>query len=134
MNQPPLFVYGSLLSDDVVELVIGRVAQSEVAVLSDFACYYVAGVTFPGIIHQAGAKTEGRLLLELQEHEIQALDQYEDTFYQRIDVQVRTRSRVEEAMAYVVPEVHHEVMSDQHWTWKEFQRLHLTDYVARMRG
>ena len=133
MSDLPLFVYGSLLSDEVVELVIGRVASSESAVLQDHACYYVSGATFPGIIQEPGKATSGRLLLELSESEIQALDQYEDLFYQRLGVRVRTSTGERAAMAYVVPDEQCRVLSSQPWTWEEFQRDHLWDYLIRMR-
>ncbi len=134
MSEHTLFVYGSLLSPEVLELVIGRVAEAETAVLKGYACYYVEGATFPAIIQEAGARTNGKLLSGLSDGEIAALDRYEDTFYQRLSVKVRFGESEAETMAYVVPEMHRQVLSSKIWTWEDFETLHLDQYIARMRG
>jgi len=134
MSDQVLFVYGSLLSPEVLKLVIGRVAAVELAVLEGYACYYVAGATFPAIIQEAGAMTHGKLLTGLSKNEIAALDRYEDTFYQRLPVVVKSDPASIIAMAYVVPETFRHVLSSKKWTWDEFKKDHLADYIARMRG
>jgi gamma-glutamylcyclotransferase (GGCT)/AIG2-like uncharacterized protein YtfP len=127
-----LFVYGSLLSPEVLQLVVGRVPDSEAAVLEGYACYYVEGATFPGIIAEKSAATCGRVLKDLTEAELTALDRYEDSFYQRLAVTVVVDGSECSAMAYVVPAVYKHILSEQRWTWDEFERIHLAQYVARM--
>ncbi len=132
MKSDRLFVYGSLLSPEVLQLVVGRVPDSVPAMLPGYACYYVEGATFPGIIESSGDQTPGRVLAGLTQSELQALDRYEDSFYQRLSVQVKLDGGMQAVMAYVVPAEASHVLSPRAWTWEEFERLHLAEYVARM--
>lgn len=134
MDVSPLFVYGTLLAPEILELVIGRPVESQPAILKGYACHYVQGATFPGIFRDGASQTEGRVLKNLRGSEIQALDQYEDSFYERLHVNVCSEGDEIDAMAYVVPLVHRGVLSEEKWTWEEFERLHLSDYLRRMRS
>ncbi|MEM1158638.1 MAG: gamma-glutamylcyclotransferase family protein [Verrucomicrobiota bacterium] len=134
MSENALFVYGSLLSMEVLEMVIGRVAESQAAELKGYACYYVEGATFPAIVTERGAKTPGKILNDLTAAEIATLDRYEDTFYQRTLVEVQSGGESILVMAYVVPDTYRYVLSAKSWTWEDFEQYHLADYIARMRG
>lgn len=130
----PLFVYGTLLVDDIISLLIGRVPVQEEAVLEDFCCYYVQGATFPGITPFEGGQVNGQLLMDLSLEELSRLDDYEDVFYIRRQVDVNSFDQTIEAHAYVVEASASSVLSDRQWTLEEFRRLHFTSYLERMRG
>ena len=128
-----LFVYGTLLFDDVVEVVAGRVFPSEPARLPDYACRRVRGQVYPGLRRQPGALTEGRLLLGVDDEALARIDYYEGDFYTRHLVEVvledgRTRDAVLYLPGAVLP------LADTPWHPDRFARLHLAAYLAGLRG
>jgi gamma-glutamylcyclotransferase (GGCT)/AIG2-like uncharacterized protein YtfP len=132
-NQPvPLFVYGTLLADEIVERVIGRQPRTAPAVLSGYACYYVRGATFPGIIREKPGRVEGRIITDLSQMENNRLDSYEDPFYLRTRVKVRVDEQLLQAETYVIPQEKKNLLSSQLWTWDEFERKYLEDFRAAL--
>ncbi len=134
MIRQTLFVYGSLMSSTVIQIVIGRVPPSYSATLTGFACYYVQGATYPGITAERNKRTSGLILRELTGSEVACLDDYEDTFYCRMPITVETSDGSETTMAYVVPIECRHLLSPRAWSWQEFEQLHLQDYIVRLRG
>jgi len=83
-----LFVYGSLLFDDVFRAVTGRAAPRAPAVLEGYARYCVRGATYPAIVPEAGARTEGAVYAALDARAVRALDRFEGEMYVREQVEV----------------------------------------------
>eukprot|EP00123_Amoebidium_parasiticum_P001059 comp12052_c0_seq1/m.6760 comp12052_c0_seq1/g.6760 ORF comp12052_c0_seq1/g.6760 comp12052_c0_seq1/m.6760 type:complete len:149 (-) comp12052_c0_seq1:360-806(-) len=75
-----LFVYGTLLFDDVLKRVIGRAPERTKAFIEGYKRYAVKGQLFPAIIPCEGEKVEG-LLLSVTQKEADLLDEYEGTEY-----------------------------------------------------
>ncbi|MEM6820821.1 MAG: gamma-glutamylcyclotransferase family protein [Verrucomicrobiota bacterium] len=132
-NHHYLFAYGSLISSEVIELVLGYVPESNPAYLEGYACYYVNEATFPGMVKDPKGKTEGLIYRDLTEHDWQRLDAYEDEFYERQLLSVTSQGKEIFSMGYVIPETSRSVLSDNFWSWSEFQQLHLENYLLRMR-
>ncbi len=86
-----LFVYGTLLSDRHVQLLIGRKVETEQAKLYHFMRVVPPGA-FYFIVKQHGAVTQGRLLKNISRQELAKIDAFEDegTLYFRKQVIVRT--------------------------------------------
>ncbi len=87
-----LFVYGSLLFDDVFRAVTGRSADHEPAVLADHARYRVRGASYPAVVPEPGAETEGVVYARLDDDTMAALDRFEGDMYTRERVAVRLPS------------------------------------------
>ncbi len=85
-----LFVYGTLLSDRHVKLILGRTVETEPAVLNNYMRIVPPGAFF-FIVRQQGAQVRGRILKNLTQEEIALFDAFEDEkrLYYRKRVVVR---------------------------------------------
>lgn len=126
----PLFTYGTLQVNSVIERVTGKHFASESATLHGFCAYMVQGESFPAIIAEPDSATEGRLYFELEEHHYQLLDAYEGELYWRRKVQVHTRHGTTQAYAYIISPEHHHFLSDQPWRLDRFVERHLDHYLS----
>eukprot|EP00268_Persea_americana_P031206 TRINITY_DN3030_c0_g2_i9.p1 TRINITY_DN3030_c0_g2~~TRINITY_DN3030_c0_g2_i9.p1 ORF type:complete len:142 (+),score=23.21 TRINITY_DN3030_c0_g2_i9:142-567(+) len=109
-NSPLLhsvFVYGSLLADEVVHVLLKRVPDSSPAILNNFHRFSIKGRVYPAILPVENKKVTGRVLLGITDPELGVLDTFEDVEYERKAVEV---SLVE---------------------WK---RLHMNDFVKMTGG
>ena len=69
------FVYGTLMADEVLKLLIQRVPVSRSAHVTGFTRYKVKGQVFPAIIpSEKTAKVNGKVLLDLTDKELHVLD------------------------------------------------------------
>ena len=87
-----LFVYGTLLADEVLAGLLSRVPAKRPAILRGFSRYCVRGQDFPAILRTpelASSHVEGALLQGLLPREQRALDFYEDELYEKTSVTVR---------------------------------------------
>ncbi len=111
-----LFVYGSLLFDDVFRAVTGTSAPHEPAVLEGFARYRVRDATYPAIVREAAARTEGVVYANLDARAIAALDRFEGDMYTRERVEVvradGTRWSIE---TYVFADHLHHLLEPHPW-------------------
>lgn len=88
-----LFVYGTMLSDSHVKLILNRLPATEPAVLRNYMKIVPPGAFF-FIIRQNGSEVRGRILKNLTPEEFERLDRFEDegNLYFRNPVVVRERS------------------------------------------
>ena len=128
-----LFAYGTLLVPEIWFAVTGRECRSEEAVLPGYDIRRVRDGDFPGIIHSEDAPgVPGRVFFDLDYEIITRLDAYEDSFYERIVVPTQDHSgQLLPSQAYVIPESHRAVLSDEPWTLEWFREHALTEYFAR---
>lgn len=111
-----VFVYGSLLFDDVFTTVTGIHASSEPATLRGFARYRVSEATYPAITREAGASTLGALIRGLDASAMAALDRFEGDMYIRERVHVVTELGVTvEAHTYVIVDDAAHLLEDAAW-------------------
>ena len=98
-----LFVYGTLVDDHHVKLLLNRSVESETAVLLNYMRVVPPGA-FYFIVRQHGAITQGRLLKDLTPEDLTLLDSFEDegNLYYRKQVVVRTQDNLRRrCMTYV---------------------------------
>jgi len=98
-----LFVYGTMMSDQHVRLLLNRKVDSEPAVLHNYMRVVPPGA-FYFVVKQHGATAPGRLLKDLSPEELERLDAFEDegNLYFRRVVVVRTAdNRRRRCMTYV---------------------------------
>ncbi|XP_010417192.1 PREDICTED: AIG2-like protein A isoform X2 [Camelina sativa] len=81
-----VFVYGSLMADDVVRLLLNRIPQTSSAILPDL--FSIKGRVYPAIQPAKADTVSGRVLFGITDHELYVLDEFEDTEYERQNVQV----------------------------------------------
>lgn len=96
MKPHSIFIYGSLMAPQVVEVLLGRIPEQITAArLAHYSRYPVKGQVFPAIIpgkadggEKSAAGVTGVILFGLSDGERKALDWFEDVEYQRTPVQV----------------------------------------------
>ena len=128
-----LFVYGSLLTPEVLHGLLNRVPACRPATLRGFSRWRVAGENFPAILQTPGGSVDGKLLEDLNEREMGALDYYEDEAYERltVDVDVVGGSTVSEVNVYVWPLARSAELDvgGEPWRLDEFRET-VEDFVA----
>ncbi|KAK2661139.1 hypothetical protein Ddye_007672 [Dipteronia dyeriana] len=87
-NLHSVFVYGSLLADDVVRVLLKRVPESSSAVLNNYHRFSIKGRVYPAILPLLNKKVTGKVLLGITDPELHILDVFEDVEYQRTAVDV----------------------------------------------
>ncbi|KAF5754008.1 putative gamma-glutamyl cyclotransferase [Helianthus annuus] len=130
-----VFVYGSLLADDVVQVLLNRVPQVSPAILNGYHRFSIKGRDYPAILPVENKKVTGRVLTGLSATELDILDMYEDDKYDKrvVDVSLLDASEVLQAYAYVWgnstdPDLYGE------WDFEEFKESKLKDYLERTKN
>ncbi len=98
-----LFVYGTLMNDQHVRLLLNRRVESEPAVLHNYMRVVPPGA-FYFVVKQHGATAQGRLLKNLAPEEIARLDAFEDEgnlYFRRVVVVRNQENRRRRCMTYV---------------------------------
>ncbi|KAH8503969.1 hypothetical protein H0E87_011565 [Populus deltoides] len=83
-----VFVYGSLLSDDVVRALLSRIPQSSPAILNGYHRFSIKGRVYPAILPVENKKVSGKVLHGITDPELYILDEFEDVEYERVTVDV----------------------------------------------
>ena len=125
-----LFTYGTLEIPEVMQLVAGQDFISEPALLKDYVRYKLAAASYPGIVHETGSEVTGTVYFDIDEVTLHKLDRYEDTCYQRLQVEVILQNNeVREAMAYVVAEDQKNLLSNLAWNKQDFIEQELKAFI-----
>ncbi|PIN23854.1 hypothetical protein CDL12_03422 [Handroanthus impetiginosus] len=125
-----VFVYGSLLADDVVRVLLNRVPPSSPAVLPNYQRFSIKGRVYPAIVPAENKKVTGRVLLDITPPELHILDEFEDVEYERTtaDVLLKDGSEKLQAYAYVWenktdPDLYGE------WVFEDWKVLHMEGFL-----
>ncbi|KAL8267045.1 hypothetical protein R6Q59_004389 [Mikania micrantha] len=125
-----VFVYGTLLANDVVQVLLNRIPQTSPAILHGYHRFSIRGRVYPAILPAENKKVTGKVLTGLSAAEIDVLDMYEDEEYDKrvVDVSLLDTSEVLQAYTYVWgnstdPDLYGE------WDFEEFKESNLKDYV-----
>jgi gamma-glutamylcyclotransferase (GGCT)/AIG2-like uncharacterized protein YtfP len=125
-----LFVYGTLLLDDVISAVIGRTPHYENAVAPGWQVVCLPEKVYPGLIPGQG-EAVGKVFTDLTDTEWATLDAFEDPAYTLAAVRVLLSTEIEmEALSYIWRGDH----IDQPWLITDFGRNELTNYLDRCRN
>ncbi|KAK2446173.1 AIG2 (avirulence induced gene) family protein [Trifolium repens] len=125
-----VFVYGSLLADEVVRALLNRVPPSSPATLSDYHRFKIKDRVYPAILPVQSKKVTGRVLLGISGVELDILDEFEDVEYTRTEVDVLFTEKSENLRAYAYvwsnpndPDLYAE------WDFEEWKKVHMDDFV-----
>ena len=126
-----VFAYGTLMFNEVAFKVIGCIT-SEKAVLKNYKRYKIERnnmtLPYPGLQYQAGEHTNGRLLKNLSDAQIEQLDRYEGTDYYRKSVTVETQDGTTSAEVYIWKENTGAILLDD-WDPDYFFENQLSDFL-----
>ncbi|KAB5513660.1 hypothetical protein DKX38_027566 [Salix brachista] len=134
-----VFVYGSLLADDVVRALLSRIPQSSPAILN--GQFSIKGRVYPAILPVENKKVTGKshpmyefLLLQvlqgITDLELYILDEFEDVEYERVtvDVSLMDSSNKSQAFAYVWSDKNDPNLYGE-WDFEEWKRTQMEDFT-----
>jgi len=107
---PNLFVYGTLVLDEVVTALIDRVPDYAATTVSGWRVAQLPDRVYPGLVPSEGDEAAGRLYLDLTPAEWATLDAFEDPTYDLVEIELASGDR---ALTYVWP-----LQDDLHATWQ----------------
>ncbi|KAL7165812.1 hypothetical protein ACSBR2_036643 [Camellia fascicularis] len=130
-----VFVYGSLLSDEVVRVLLKRVPQSSSAILDGFHRFSIKERIYPAIIPVENKKVTGKVLLGITLPELDILDTFEDVEYNRCTVEVSLMDGSQKLQAHTYVWAN---SSDPNlygdWSFEEWRQAHIKDYMKMTMG
>ena len=100
------------------------------AILKGYVRFTVKGESYPGIIPQADAITEGILYFNVDEPSLERLDIFEGDLYQRTQILVETEGEeILNAETYVIKPEYRGYLSAKEWDVKEFIQKDLETFL-----
>ncbi|XP_059461028.1 AIG2-like protein D [Corylus avellana] len=130
-----VFVYGSLLADDVVKVLLKRIPPSSSASLNGFHRFSVKGRVYPAILPVENKKVTGKVLFGITNPELDILDTFEDVEYERRTVEVSVTDNSEKLQAHTY------VWTDKNdpnlygdWDFEEWKGVHMNDFIKMTTG
>ena len=131
-----LFVYGTLLVPKIWNAVTGyHDPESVRGNLAGHRIQRVKAADFPAIVIDSNSNESvtGLVIKNISPNALERLDQYEDSFYERVSVHVDTDSGTVEAHVYRVPlGLAGKILSEDPWTLEWFETKALNRYWNRL--
>lgn len=132
----PIFIYGTLLDNDILDLVLGRTVSKEqrfAATLLGYEKFTYPGDSFPILQTRLGAQAEGAVLFDLTSEDIDRMHFYEGDEYGFTEVEVVLEDgRLCRAFYNKASDEH--IISNELWQLNQWQQTHkatFLDYTAR---
>lgn len=111
---------------------LGRQHRRIKAALEDYQRCCIRGESYPGIRPLAGSTVEGQLVFDLRPAELERLDRFEGSEYQRIEVEVITRRGDPcRCSVYLVRPEHRHRLLDKPWDPREFEASQLKHFLVQ---
>ncbi len=130
-----LFVYGTLMCEEVMAAVAGRRFPSQPAQLSGYRCAPIRGEVCPGIVPQANSMTRGRLCTGLSGPALTKLDHFEGEMYRRQKVEVSLPDDSKrEAWTYVRKPKYARLLADKDRDFDAFCKHHKSSFLKGYAG
>ncbi|CAM0909732.1 unnamed protein product [Alopecurus aequalis] len=141
-----VFVYGSLMADEVVSAILHRVPASSPALLTDYHRFSVKDRIYPAILPVESKKVAGKVIMGISDAELIVLDAFEDFEYVRTSVQISlTIVLLKETLAF--QDTSETMLADTYvwsdvedpdlygeWDFEEWKKLHIKDFLTMTLG
>lgn len=134
MSEARLFVYGSLLFPEILEVVAGERLELAEAELEHFARLKLRDRVYPAIVPRPGSRVAGRVVDGVTPAGLARIDAFESDFYARLPVELRSGSRCLRAEAYVLRPDQLDLALEAEWDPEAFLRDHGARYLERCRA
>ncbi|XP_027354758.1 AIG2-like protein D isoform X2 [Abrus precatorius] len=121
-----VFVYGSLLADEVVHVLLKRVPSTAPATLQHYHRFKIKDRVYPTILPVQNKKVTGRVLLDISGVELDILDEFEDVEYTRRDVEQNSEKLRVHAYVWSNP---NDPNLYGEWDFEEWKQVHKNDFV-----
>ncbi len=122
------FVYGTLLSTEIVKKLTGKSFKTFEAVLSGYKRYSVKGCDYPAIIQNDNSETKGLLINNLDDSSLDIISFYEGDEYEKKKVTVLTGGKPETALAFIWGKGE-EYLENENWDLYRFEKESLDHYL-----
>ncbi|BDA40600.1 AIG2-like protein D [Coccomyxa sp. Obi] len=125
-----VFVYGTLMSEEVVMTLIKRAPKQQPARIRGYRRHRIKGFIFPAIIPATESdEVNGLVLYDLSEKEMEVFDEFEGEEYYKADaVPILDDGTQVEASVYVWQDSARHLLYGS-WDYQEWRSKHLADYV-----
>ncbi|KAI8467059.1 MAG: hypothetical protein J3K34DRAFT_524060 [Monoraphidium minutum] len=135
MQGGQVFVYGTLMADEVLRLLLKRVPPSKPATLAGHRRHAIKGQVFPAIVPaEADASVRGKVLLQLSDKELNILDVYESEEYYRTRVApVLDDGEKVDADVYIWRDAYRDQLQPGEWDYGAFMSNDLAPYLEMTR-
>jgi len=130
-----IFVYGSLMFDNVRDALIGSRYQNLGAFISGYRRLTVKGEVYPGLVESEKGRVDGIVLLGIDSGDLRVLDQFEGHYYRRQSVTVSVHDmRLMQAETYMFRDEYRFMLSDKEWSVDEFRKTGINTFMANYHG
>lgn len=130
-----IFVYGSLMFDDIWNRVVKRHYEKQKAVLPGYRRLSVKGENYPGLVKSFNSSVEGVIYFAVTAQDIKRLDKFEGRYYRKIPVTVVCEDgREHNAKAYVFNRRYRRRLSGSPWDPLRFQAQQLSRFITKYKG
>ncbi|KAG2655945.1 AIG2-like protein D [Panicum virgatum] len=133
-GQHSVFVYGTLMAEEVVRVLLGRAPPSSPALLPGHRRFSLRGRVYPAILPVPDHAVSGKVFRGLTDRELHVFDLFEDEEYVKKTVEVSLADTSEKSLAYAYiwgnegdPDLYGE------WDYEEWRKVHLKDYLEMTR-
>ena len=135
MNRMNIFVYGSLMFDEVWTALVNDPCHKMDARLDGFKRLEVQGQLYPGMIEAKESVVDGRLMLGLQDADLLVLDRFEGEYYRRAQVVVSANDgRLLDAQTYIFRDKYRYLLGNNEWDIDRFCNSGIKAYLAEYGG
>ncbi|KAJ3696278.1 hypothetical protein LUZ60_001655 [Juncus effusus] len=135
VGQHNVFVYGSLMADEVVSVLLARVPPSSHALLPNHHRFSIKGRVYPAILPVESKDVHGKVVRGITDAELEIIDNFEDVEYVRKTVQISLLDTAEKlfAEAYIWgnqddPDLYGE------WDFEEWKKVRMKDFIEMTRA
>ena len=127
----PLFVYGSLLSPEVLRVLLRRVPRMRSATIRGFRRYGLLERPYPAVCADAEGVVKGEIIFDLEPSEAEVLDDFEGDEYGKVQVEA-TIDGAEGTSIEVDLYAYAQRTADMQgqWSYDAFRDAHLESYVT----
>ncbi|MCW8196501.1 gamma-glutamylcyclotransferase [Proteobacteria bacterium 005FR1] len=126
-----VFVYGTLLADEIFDRVVGHIGPSVPAILKGYERRAIRRAAFPAVVPKPGSVVRGMLHIQVNERALKALDHYEGAWYSRETVRVEADGQGScMAFTYVLRPQYRRLLARGDWSYDDFRQSHLRSYLA----
>ena len=135
MNRMNVFVYGTLMFDDVWVALIKNRYHKINARLEGYKRLEVNGEVYPGVIKAKESDVDGVLMLGVRGVDMLVLDRFEGEFYRRSQVVVSAKDGgVHQAQAYIFRHKYRYMLGDAEWDVDKFKKSGIEVFLAEYGG
>jgi gamma-glutamylcyclotransferase (GGCT)/AIG2-like uncharacterized protein YtfP len=121
-----LFVYGTLMFDQILQILLGRVPLAEAARAIGWQRRLMKVGPYPTLVPKDGASVVGRILIDLSTEERLLLDVYENgEIYRPFEITLETGTT-----AWTYGSRDPAMVEQKEWTLSWFREEHLDQYVG----